>query len=90
MAIERELLDCRPVARDRQRHLRRARQNRLSRMAVAAVDTAYAAFLLEMLVELSIQNALRKRLLQIVEQSVLGNHLIRIAAGKQLVPSIRN
>ncbi|ESZ60199.1 hypothetical protein X727_30980 [Mesorhizobium sp. L103C119B0] len=74
-----------PVARDRKRHLRRARQNRFLRMAVAAIGSATGAFVLEMLVEFGVQNALRKRLLQVVEQPVLGEHLVGIAAGKQLV-----
>ena len=74
-----------PVARDRQRHLRRARQNRLLRMAVAAIGAAFGAFVLKVLVKLGVQNPLRKRLLQLVQQPVLGKHLIRIAARKQLV-----
>ena len=38
-----------------------------------------------MLVKLGVQNPLRKRLLQVVEQPVLGKHLVRIATRKQLV-----
>jgi len=74
-----------PIARDRQRHLRRARQHRLLRMAVTAIVTALSTLIVNVLVKLRIQNARRKRLLQIVMQPVLGEHLVRIAARKQLV-----
>ena len=74
-----------PVARDRQRHLRRSRQNGLLRIAVATVGVAAGVFVAEMLIECGLQNPLRKRLLQIVEQPTLGKHLVRIATAKQLV-----
>lgn len=54
-------------------------------MGIAAIGAAVGAVVLEVLVEFSVQNPFRKRLLQVVEQSILGKHLIRIAAGKQLV-----
>ena len=54
-------------------------------MAVAAVAAARGAFILEVLIKLGVQNPLRQRLLQVVEQTVLGKNLIRIAPGKQLV-----
>ena len=54
-------------------------------MAVAAIGAALGAFILEVLIKLGVQNPLRQRLLQVVEQTVLGKHLIRIAPGKQLV-----
>ncbi len=54
-------------------------------MAVAAIDAAVGAILNEMLVELGVQNAFRKRLLQIVSKSILGKHFLRIAPGKKLV-----
>ena len=44
-----------PVARDRQGHLRRARQNRLLRMAVAAIDAAFNPLTIQVLVEFGIQ-----------------------------------
>lgn len=54
-------------------------------MAVTAIGIPLGVLVLKVLVEFSVQNPFRKRLLQVVEQSVLGKHLIRIAAGKQLV-----
>jgi len=54
-------------------------------MAVAAICKAFATLLLEVIVELGVQYPLRKRLLQIVEQTVFAKNLNRIAAGKQLV-----
>jgi hypothetical protein len=54
-------------------------------MAIAAIVVALGTLILQVLVKLGVQNTLRKRLLQIVEQPVLGEHLARIAAGKQLV-----
>jgi hypothetical protein len=54
-------------------------------MAVAAVGTAFGAFIIEVLVKLGVQYPLRQRLLQVVQQAVLGKNLVRIAAGKQLV-----
>lgn len=39
----------------------------------------------EVLVKLGVQNALRKRLLQIVEQTVTRKYLVRVAAGQQPV-----
>ncbi len=42
-------------------------------MAVAAIGTTGPAFIFKVFVQLGVQNALRKRLLKIVEQSVLGN-----------------
>lgn len=54
-------------------------------MAVAAIVAAIGTLILQMLVKLDVQNPLRKRLLQIVEQPVLGEHLAQIAAGQQLV-----
>ena len=54
-------------------------------MAVATIAGPFGALVLEVLVELGVQNALRKRLLQIVEQPISGKHLIAIAASKELV-----
>jgi hypothetical protein len=39
-------------------------------MAVAAVGAALGAFILEVLIKLGVQNPLRQRLLQVVEQTV--------------------
>ncbi len=74
-----------PVARNRQRHFRRAGQHRLFRMAIAAIDAALRPLALKVLFELRVQNALRQRFLQIVEQAVLGENLIRIATRQSLV-----
>ncbi|MGX1101541.1 hypothetical protein ACSSVZ_005611 [Amorphus sp. MBR-141] len=38
-----------------------------------------------MLVQLDVQDALRKRLLQIVDAAVLGKNLVRIAPSQQLI-----
>lgn len=55
-------------------------------MPVAPVGGAGGlTFIVQMLVQLRVQNALRKRLLQIVEQTVTGKHLVRVAAGEQPV-----
>jgi hypothetical protein len=73
-----------PVARDRKLHLRRARQHRLLRMPVAPVGRRVRLpFIVEVLVQLRVQDALRKRRLQIVEQTVPRKHLVRVAAGQQ-------
>ena len=60
-----------PIARHRQRHLRSAGQNRLLRIAVAVIGFALGALAIQMLVELGVQNPLRKRLLQLVDQPIL-------------------
>ena len=54
-------------------------------MAVASIGAALGAFVIEVLVEFGVQYPLRQRLLQLVQQPVLGKHLTRIAARKQLV-----
>jgi 16S rRNA G527 N7-methylase RsmG len=54
-------------------------------MAVATIDVPLGALVLKVLVELGAQNALRKRLLQVVKQTLLGENLVRITTGKQLV-----
>ena len=54
-------------------------------MAVAPIGVAGGALVLKMLVQFGVQNAFRKRLLQIVEQPVSGKYLIRITTGKELV-----
>lgn len=70
-----------PVARDRKRHLRVAGQDRLPRSAVAAIGRATGLRLVvKMFVELGVQNALRKRLLQINDETAPGENLVRIAA----------
>lgn len=61
--------------------IRRPRSGR-HRRSVATIGAAIAAFLVEMIVKPGVQNALRKRLLQIVEQPVPGKDLARVAYGK--------
>lgn len=55
-----------------QRHLRRARQLRLFRRAVAVVLLVLFRVRTEMIVEFGVQYSLRKSLLQLVEKTVLG------------------
>ena len=74
-----------PIPRHRQRHLRGASQNRLFRIAVAVIGLALNAVGVQMLVELGIQDPLRERLLQLVNQPVFIEHVLRIAPGQKLV-----
>jgi hypothetical protein len=77
---------ARTITRNIQRDLGRAGQNRLLRCSIAAVGWSAAfEFVIQMLVQLGAQDALRKRLLQIVEQTVLGKKFRRIAAVEKLV-----
>ncbi len=77
-----------PVPRDRQPHLRGAGQNRLLRDAVAAVGVAFDPLFPKVLVELGVQNALRQRLLQLVNEPVLSEQLLRIASCQKLVQNL--
>ena len=78
-----------PVTRNRQRHLRRARQYRLLRGPIAAIGVAPAFTLaLKVLVKFGAQNALRQRLLQIVDETARGKNLGRIAASQKLVQEV--
>ena len=55
-------------------------------MPVAAIGRAIGLpLIVKVLVQLCIQNALGKRLLQIVEQAVTGKCLVRVAAREQTV-----
>src|SRR3954453_3513905 len=46
---------------------------------------AFNTLILEMLIKLDIQNALRQRLPEIVQKPILGKNLVRVMTGKQLV-----
>ena len=61
-----------PVARHRDRHLAAVGQHRLLAIAVAAVGLALRGLAVQMLVDLGVQRPLRQRLLQLVDQAVLG------------------
>ena len=75
-----------PIPRNRQGHLRRARQYRLLRGAIATIGVAPAFTLaLKVLVKFGAQNALRQRLLQIVDETARGKNLGRIAARQKPV-----
>src|SRR6188474_1005866 len=74
-----------PVPRNRQPHLRGAGQNRLLRAAVAAVGIAFGPLFPKMFVELGVQNALRQRLLQLLNKPVLAKQLLRIASRQKLI-----
>src|SRR5579863_3023382 len=77
-----------PISRHRQRHLRSAGQYRLLRIAVAVIGLALNAIIVQMLVELGIQDSLRQRLLQFVNQPVFIEYILRIAAGQKLVQQV--
>jgi hypothetical protein len=55
-----------------QRHPRRTGQHRLSRRAVATIASADLGFRFEMVVQFSGQHSFRQRLLQLIDQAVLG------------------
>lgn len=75
-----------PVTRDRQGHLQRGGQDRLLRMPVATVGRAIGlALIVQVLIQFGVKNALRQRLLQVVDKTVPGENLVRIAARKQLI-----
>jgi hypothetical protein len=52
------------------------------------IRLALGAVAVQVLVELGIQNPFRQRLLQLVDQSILVEYLLRIAAGQQLVQQV--
>ena len=74
-----------PVTRNRNGQLRCAGQNRLLRSSIAPVANAFFTLRTKMLIQFRIQNAFRKRLLQIIQQAVLGKQFPRIAASQKLV-----
>ena len=47
-----------------------------------------AAVAVQVLVELGVQNPLRQRLLQFVDQPILVEYILRIAAGQKLVQQV--
>ena len=71
-----------PIPRHRKRHLRGAGQDGLLRIAIAVIRLALSAVAVQVLVELGIQDPFRQRLLQLVDQSILVEHVLRIAAGQ--------
>ena len=75
-----------PIARDLQLDLAGVGQNRLAAIAVAAV----AGFTLrvEMMVHLGIQRPLGQRLLQLVEQAILGEGGLGISPSQQLIQNV--
>jgi hypothetical protein len=77
-----------PIPRHRQRHLRRTGQNRLLRIAVAVIGLARNAVIVQMLVELGIQDSLRERLLKLINQPILIEDVLRIAASQKLIQQV--
>ena len=71
-----------PIPRHRKRHLRGAGQDGLLRIAIAVIRLALSAVAVQVLVEFGIQDPFRQRLLQLVDKSILVEHVLRIAAGQ--------
>ena len=74
------------IPRHRKGHLRTAGQHRLLRIAVPPIAFPVGLTLIvEVLVKFGVQNALRQRLLEFVNQTVLVENVLRIAASQKLV-----
>ena len=73
------------IARDIQGDLRCPRQNRLLGIAIAVIVRPSSLFRIQVVVDLSLQDTLRKRLLQFIDKTVLGKQLLRIATRQQLI-----
>ena len=69
---------ARPVARNFERHLRGAGQHRLLRSTVPPVQPALLPLIAQVLVEFGVQDALRQRLLQLVDETVAAENLLRL------------
>jgi hypothetical protein len=78
----------RPITRNLDRHLRGSRQHGLLGGSIPPVRLAFAALLIEMLVDLGVQNALRQSLLQLIDKPVATENLLRVASRKKLVQNI--
>ena len=84
LRIERPL----PIARNAHIDLRRFGQDGLLRIAVAAVLRPFCRFIVEMIVQLRVQNALRQRLLQLIEKPILRKHRSRVAPRQKFVQRV--
>ena len=84
LRIERPL----PIARNPDVELRAFRQNRLLRIAVAPVRSAFRRFALQMVVQLGVQNPLRQSLLQLIKKPILGKDGLRVPALQKLVQRV--
>src|SRR5664279_5709120 len=74
-----------PVARNPNVELRRLGDHSLRRMAVAMVPAPLGGLLIQMIVQLGVENPLRQSLLQLVEQAILVENILRVAVRKKLV-----
>jgi hypothetical protein len=74
-----------PVARDADVDLRRLRQDRLLRRAVAPIARPLDGFRVEVIVQFGVQSAFRQGLLQFVEKPVLRKHGLRVAARQKII-----
>jgi hypothetical protein len=77
-----------PVPRDPQIELRGLGQDRLLRKAIRTVRLADHRLAFEMIIQPGIQNPLAQRLLQIVEQAIPGESILRITPCQKLIQYI--
>ena len=76
------------VTRNTKIELRRLGDHALLRIAVPMVLLALGRLAIKMIVDLSVQHTLRQSLLQLVEQAILIENLLRIAAIQKLIQSV--
>jgi len=84
LRIERPL----PVPRNADVNLRALRQNRLLRIAVAAVRAALRRFALQVIVQLGVENPLRQGLLQLIEKPILRKDGLRVSSLQKLIQRV--
>jgi len=76
------------IAQNRQLELAAVGQHRLRTDPIAVIAGSLLHFPIEMHVHLGVQNALRQRLLELIEQSILLKHRLGVLARQQLVQEL--
>jgi hypothetical protein len=76
------------VTRNRQLELTGVGQHRLRTRAVADIARRLLALLAEMMIQLGVQNPLRQRSLQLINQPVILEHRLSVVPGQQLIQQL--